>query len=72
VPDSSLFSRVLNVVEVFETVKFPRAIGRFINQQAAVVSGPRVSGWRSSHTTAKDLCFVAQLTLSLTSLGLPY
>ena len=59
-----LHKEVLNLVEVFETVKFPRAIGRFINQQAAVVSGPHVSGWRSSQTTAKDLCFVAQLTLS--------
>ena len=59
-----LHKEVLNLVEIFETVKFPRAIGRFINQQAAVVSGPHVSGWRSSQTTAKDLCFVAQLTLS--------
>jgi hypothetical protein len=59
----SIQKELLNLVEVFETVKFPRAIGRFITQQAAVVSGPHVSGWRSSQTTAKDLCFVAQLTL---------
>jgi hypothetical protein len=59
-----LHKEVLNLVEIFETVKFPRAIGRFINQQAAVVSGPHVSGWRSSQTTANALCFVAQLTLS--------
>ena len=64
-----LHKEVLNLVEIFETVKFPRAIGRFINQQAAVVSGPHVSGWRSSQTTAKDLCFVAQLTLSVSSGG---
>jgi tetratricopeptide (TPR) repeat protein len=42
-----LHKEVLNLVEVFETAKVPRAIGRFINQQAAVVSGPHVSGWRS-------------------------
>jgi hypothetical protein len=59
-----LHKEFLNFVEVFETAKFPRAIRRFINQQAAVVSGPHVSGWRSSQTTAKDLCFVAQLILS--------
>jgi len=70
-PSAGLFpllKEVLNLVEVFETVNFTRAIGRFINQQAAVVSGPHVSGWRSSQTTAKDLCFVAQLTVSVSDL----
>ena len=27
------------------------------------IIGPHISGWRSSHTTAKALCFVAQFTL---------
>ena len=59
-----LHKEILNLIKIFETVKFPRAIGRFINQQAAAVGAPHVSGWRSSQTTANALCFVAQLTLS--------
>ena len=34
----------LQLVEVLETAQFPRAIERFINQKAAVVGGPHVSG----------------------------
>ena len=59
-----LRKEVLNLVEVFETARLPRAIERFIDQKAAVVGGPHISGWRPSQTTAKALCFVAQFTLS--------
>ena len=59
-----LHKEVFNLVEVFETAQLPRAIERFINQKAAVVGGPHISGWRSSQTTAKALCFVAQFILS--------
>jgi hypothetical protein len=69
VPDSSLFSRSPQLGGLgFRNGELPRAIGRFMNQQAAVVSGPHVSRWRSSQTRAKDLCFVAN-SLSLISSG---
>jgi hypothetical protein len=55
---------VFNLVEVFETVNFPEQSGVSQTSKAAVISGTHGSGWRSSQTTAKDLCFVAQLTLS--------
>jgi hypothetical protein len=50
-----LHKEVLNLVEVFETARLPRAIERFINQKAAVVGGPHISGWRCSQTTEGSL-----------------
>ena len=59
-----LHKEVFNLVEVLETARLPRAIERFIDEKTAVIGGPHISGWRSSQTTAKALCFVAQFTLS--------
>jgi hypothetical protein len=60
---SSLDKEIFNLVEVFEASELPRAIERFINQIAAVVRGPHLSGWRFSQTTAKAFSFVAQFIL---------
>lgn len=55
-----LLKKVLNLVAVSEMVKFPRAIGRFINQEAAVVSDPQCQ-WTAIFA---ENSFVAQFTFS--------
>jgi hypothetical protein len=55
---------LFNLVELLGNTQLPRAIERFINQKAAIIGGPYIIRWRSSHTTAKAPCFLAQFTLS--------
>ena len=44
-----------NLADVFETARLPPGIERFIDEKAAVIGGPHISGWRSSQTTADAL-----------------